>query len=163
MYRSVREVQARDASSGRERSIPHPLCCRLADYHENRHRYHTMQKEKRQLNNYLRTHRKRLGFSQSEIARLCACHCGTKVSRYERFEREPTLRNALIFEAIFHMPVRQLFPGIFQEVEHRTILQARALLRRLEDTESKNPATSRKIIVLREIAGSTEAEKPSTP
>ena len=70
--------------------------------------------EERRLPNYLRTYRKRCGFSQREIAMLLGTGSGSKVSHYERFLREPALRNALRCEIIFDVPVRELFAGIFE-------------------------------------------------
>jgi len=65
------------------------------------------------LNNYLRTYRKRASLSQDEVAYLLGCRSGAKVSRYERFARQPTLQTALAYEAIFGVPVRELFAGIY--------------------------------------------------
>ena len=89
------------------------------------------------LSNYLRAHRKRAGLSQEQLAFLLGCHSGAKVSRYEQFLREPSLRTALAFEAIFHTPVRQLFAGIFDEVEQTVEGRARRLAQRLATRERK--------------------------
>ena len=62
-----------------------------------------------QLPNYLRTHRKRLGLSQDEVAYLLGAESGAKASRYERFSREPGFRTALACEAVFQRPIRELF------------------------------------------------------
>jgi transcriptional regulator with XRE-family HTH domain len=87
--------------------------------------------EERRLPNYLRTYRKRCGFSQREIAMLLGAGSGSKVSHYERFLREPALRNALRCEVIFDVPVRELFAGIFDEVEKDVRRRARLLANRM--------------------------------
>ena len=75
----------------------------------------------RKLNNYLRTFRKRGALSQDEIAYLLGCTDGGKISRYENFRREPNLQTALAYEVIFNVPVRELFAGLFEEVERKTL------------------------------------------
>ncbi len=66
-------------------------------------------------------YRKRTGFSQDEIAYLLDSQSGAKVSRYEHFIREPSLETALAYEVIFQIPVRELFAGVFEKVERRTL------------------------------------------
>jgi transcriptional regulator with XRE-family HTH domain len=104
------------------------------------------------LSNYLRSHRKRAGFTQDEIAWLLGCHAGTKVSRYERFARQPLLPTVLAYELIFRAPARELFAGVFQRVEGVTVKRAAELARRLA---AKRPdrATSAKLAVLHTICG----------
>ena len=48
------------------------------------------------LENYLRTYRKRSNLSQDEVAFLLGCRGGTKVSRYERHARKPNLEQFLL-------------------------------------------------------------------
>lgn len=90
-----------------------------------------MPKQQR-LPNYLRTYRKRSGFSQREIAMLLGTRDGSKVSHYERFLREPGLRNALACEIIFDIPVRELFAGVFEAAERDVRRRARLLAERLK-------------------------------
>ncbi len=82
--------------------------------------------------NHLRRYRKRRALTQEEIAFLLGARCGTKVSRFERSVRPPSLQTALAYQAIFGVPVHELFPGEFQEAV--TTVQGRAgqLSRRLE-------------------------------
>ncbi len=89
------------------------------------------------LPNYLRAHRKRAGLSQEQVTFLLGCRSGAKVSRYEHFARVPSLRVALAFEVIFHTPARELFAGIFQEVERATERRARLLARRIAAKQEK--------------------------
>jgi transcriptional regulator with XRE-family HTH domain len=85
----------------------------------------------RRLPNYLRTYRKRSGLSQDEVASLLGCQSGAKVSRYERFARVPTLENALAYEALFGVPARELFAGVYQKVEETIHKRAQVLAEKI--------------------------------
>jgi transcriptional regulator with XRE-family HTH domain len=69
------------------------------------------------LENYLRTYRKKAGLSQREVAFLLGCEDGAQVSRYEKRRRLPPLETALAYEAIFGIPISELFAGMRQSVE----------------------------------------------
>ena len=60
--------------------------------------------------NHLRRYRKRGALTQAEIAYLLGAACGSKVSRHERATRPPSLQTALTYQAIFGVPVHELFP-----------------------------------------------------
>ena len=100
------------------------------------------------LPNYLRRYRKRARLSQEELAFLLGSGSGAKVSRYERFRRIPGLETALACEAIFGVPVRELFAGIFQKVEGNTGRRARLLARRLSARQAQ-PLMAEKLSRLR--------------
>src|SRR5689334_6382351 len=99
------------------------------------------------LDNYLRTYRRRSGFSQDELAYLLGTSDGAKVSRYERNGRQPTLDTALAFQAIFNVPAEKLFAGRFQKAERAVRRRARLLARRLA-SESQSVRRSRKLEAL---------------
>ena len=103
----------------------------------------------RKLENYLRTYRKRAALSQREVAFLLGCRSGSKVSRYEGFGRQPNLRTVLAYEALFGVPPRELFAGVYRQVERDTVRRSRALARKL----SKRPdrLTPFKLAALRTI------------
>jgi DNA-binding XRE family transcriptional regulator len=65
--------------------------------------------------NHLRRYRKRGALTQEEIAFLLGAACGTKVSRHERADRPPSLETALAYQAIFGVPVHELFPEDFRQ------------------------------------------------
>jgi transcriptional regulator with XRE-family HTH domain len=80
------------------------------------------------LSNYLRTNRKRQALSQEEVAFLLGVNGmdkGIKVSRDENFAREPSLQIALAYEAIYGKPVRELFAGLYEQVERNVAQRAR--------------------------------------
>jgi transcriptional regulator with XRE-family HTH domain len=70
---------------------------------------------------YLRSHRKRSGLSQKEVARLLGYKHEGEISRHERLLSTPPFHVALAYEALYRVPVAQIFPGIYesrkQEVE----------------------------------------------
>src|SRR5664280_1971791 len=83
-----------------------------------------------QLSNYLRTNRKRLSLSQEEVAFLLGFKGedkGIKVCRDEKFAREPSLQMALAYEAIYERPVRELFGGLYDEIEQGVAERAKIL------------------------------------
>jgi len=86
------------------------------------------------LKHYLRTHRRRSGFSESELSYLLGCNDASKVSRYERFERIPSLKTALLYQAVLGVPVAELFAGMYQEAEKEAAKQAKELSLKLEKT-----------------------------
>ena len=77
------------------------------------------------LPNYLKTYRKRAGLSQADLAYLLGVRSGTKVSRYERFSRVPNLETALAFEALYHLPVADLFAGVADDRARDVLRRAR--------------------------------------
>jgi hypothetical protein len=82
------------------------------------------------LPNYLRTHRKRLMLSQEEVAFLLGAKGidkGIKVCRDESLAREPSLQTALAYEAIYGRPVRELFAGVYEQVEQEVAERAKVL------------------------------------
>lgn len=82
------------------------------------------------LSNYLLSNRKRLALSQDEVAFLLGVKGGTKVCRYEKFVRQPTLETALALEVIFQRPVSEIFGGLYQQVEEEVTARARALAKK---------------------------------
>jgi len=102
------------------------------------------------LPNYLRTYRKRVGFDQGEVAFLLGAMSGSKTCRYERRFRLPPLRSCLGLEVIFQTPVRQLFAGVYREVEKEVASRAETLIRFLAK-KPQTGVTARKIEALRVI------------
>lgn len=82
------------------------------------------------LIHHLRSHRRRAGFSQEEVAFLLGNRSGSDASHDTRLH-EPTLRAAMAYEVIFRASLRELFAGMHAKVERDTIKRARKLFRRL--------------------------------
>ena len=92
------------------------------------------------LSNYLRTHRRRLTLSQEEVAFLLGVNGeskGSKVSRDENLTREPSLQTALAYQVIYGTPVRELFAGLYEQVE-REVMERAKILRHRNSTK-QNP------------------------
>jgi transcriptional regulator with XRE-family HTH domain len=102
------------------------------------------------LPNYLRVHRKRLGFSQHEVAFLLGWRDSSQPSRYEHFARVPTLRTALALAFILQVPICELFSGEYQKVENAVCRQAQRLEARLA-TEHPDKPTAHKLALLKII------------
>lgn len=106
------------------------------------------------LHNYLKAHRKEAALSQDEVASLLGVAGGDKISRHERRARVPNLETALAYEALFGVPVRELYAGVYQKVERETRRRARALVRKLalEAEENPDPALLHKLAHIRQVA-----------
>ena len=102
------------------------------------------------LPNYLRTYRKRLGFSQDEMAFLLRLHDGPKVCHYERYRLTPSLETALSYEVIFKTPVKELVRGMYRKVE-RSVAARAAVLRYKLSRAKPSPAVARKLAALKAI------------
>jgi len=110
------------------------------------------------LPQYLRTYRRRFGLTQKEMAHLLGCKSEAKVSRYENSGRLPPLKTALMYEAIFGVPVSKLFAGIYSQVEKETAKHAKTLMQKLEKPDPHRKAT-RKADLLRAVAVTPEINK----
>ncbi len=80
----------------------------------------------------LRTHRRRHGFTQRQVALLLGCRAGSKASRYERGVRVPTLETILAYELVFGVPARDLFPEVFAAIQAGLTDRVRALYQELD-------------------------------
>ena len=72
------------------------------------------------LGSYLRTHRKKAGLTQHQLALLLGYGNRGSVSRHERAASAPPLHIALQCEAIFRVSVSDLFPGVYYAIEQST-------------------------------------------
>lgn len=69
------------------------------------------------LPNYLRMYRRRIHLTQDELAFLIGGRDGSRLSRYENYQRVPPLEIALALEAALGVPVSELFRGEYAKVE----------------------------------------------
>lgn len=84
------------------------------------------------------------------MAFLLGCQSGTKVSRYERFSRKPSLESLFAYELVFAAPARELFAGVYQKVEKKISNRAQLLTRKLNRATPDRMAT-RKLEILQAI------------
>ena len=104
-------------------------------------------------------YRKRSALTQKDVACLLGVTSASKVSRYERFTREPGFYTALAYEAIFRRPVSELFPGLYQKIEAEVRARAKTLLEKKHDGKPSH-ITARRREALAAVA-SDEAEHQS--
>src|SRR5437016_13669224 len=109
------------------------------------------------LPNYLKTYRKRAGLSQDEVAFLLGCRSGARLSRYERLARRPSLETAFAYEAVFGVPARELFAGVYEKVEREVVKRARVLAGKLNATPPDR-MICRKLDRLKAMATAPESE-----
>ncbi len=90
-----------------------------------------------QLENYLKTYRRKSGLTQREVAFLLGWKNGAQLSRYEKGHTLPPLRTALAYQAIFKIPVAELFAGIRSSVDQDTSTRVDELVAGLQEKNQK--------------------------
>jgi len=70
-----------------------------------------------QIANYLRSHRRKSGLSQRELAEIVGYVTGFQVSNHERSVAIPALLIAVGYEVTFRVSIAELFPGLYGTVE----------------------------------------------
>lgn len=106
------------------------------------------------LPNYLLTNRKLTTLSQEEVAFLLGANGetkGSKISRDESFKREPGLRDVLAYELIYGKPARELFAGVYEQVEQEVAQRAKTLTYRV----AENNGTKRQGVLANLISRTT--------
>lgn len=94
------------------------------------------------LSNYLRMHRRRVGWTQSEVAYLLGIRSGTNVSRHETHDRRPSLELILGYELILGVPASELYAGEAERARREIRSRARRLAKQLEvDSAGNLPKT----------------------
>lgn len=88
---------------------------------------------------YLRTHRKRSGLSQREVAVILGIEDGGLICRYELGHRMPPLMLALALEALFQVPISQLFLGLVETVAETVEDRLLNFERELQNRSGKGP------------------------
>ena len=73
-----------------------------------------MQPTKQKQNNLV-LYRRRMGFTQKQVARLLGQRDTSMVSHYEHGRALPPLAAALSLEIIYRVPVAFLFPAMYEE------------------------------------------------
>lgn len=92
---------------------------------------------RKKIPNYMRTHRRRWGLTQEELALLLGLRNRTEVSRYELLERKPQLRIALAYFVVFGEQLHQLLPKLYSEVEECVMQQVYQLYQTLDGRTDK--------------------------
>ncbi len=108
----------------------------------------------------LRTHRKRAGLSQRELARLLGYTDEGAVSRHEQSQSLPPLLIALCYEIIFQVPVAVLFSGLHgsaQEVVEGRLSELERELGQRSGNEAGASLVAQKLLWLYERRADSEA------
>jgi transcriptional regulator with XRE-family HTH domain len=113
------------------------------------------------LPSYLRTERKKRGLTQEEVAYLLGVQSGTKVSRYERRARTPTLGNLFAIQVVYGAAPHELFPGVFEEIKKTVIKRATVLAIEVRSLHT-GPQAKRKLAALEVIIRSESAVQRQT-
>jgi len=90
----------------------------------------------RPLKSYLRTHRRRWGLTQKELAFLIGAESGTTVSRLEQLKRLPNAAAALACLIVFDTTAFEIFPALFSEVRDAVRERANELYEELQGDPS---------------------------
>jgi len=89
---------------------------------------------------YLRSHRLKSGMNQQELAELLGIIGHHQVSIHERAVAFPSLMAALSYEAIFSVPVAELFPGLYEPIRMNIEERLSEMEKRLQDSTAKGRA-----------------------
>jgi hypothetical protein len=111
---------------------------------------------RRQLDNYLRTHRRKAGLSLFELGMLLAYADEGAVSRHERSKTLPPLLMAISYEVIYQVPISELFPGMREMIE--LTIEPR-LLRFEQELQQKNKKGTQASRVAQKLAWLSERRK----
>lgn|ERR1035437_2423806 len=85
-----------------------------------------MSENKHENTNQLVVYRRRMGFSQKQVARLLGHSNSVKLSTYEKGLSIPSFQTALSLEIIYRVPVAFLYPTLYDELRnHIRGLEAR--------------------------------------
>jgi DNA-binding XRE family transcriptional regulator len=69
------------------------------------------------LVNQVRVHRRRVGLTQRDLARLLGYQSYGIVASHERCDKAPSLTKALTYQILFQVPFSEIFAGITETVE----------------------------------------------
>ena len=81
----------------------------------------------KQKPNNLVLYRRRMGFSQKQVARMLGHADASMISHYEHSRALPPLMVALSLEIIYRTPVAFLFPALYDELKRQVRQQEESL------------------------------------
>jgi transcriptional regulator with XRE-family HTH domain len=89
---------------------------------------------------YLRSHRLKSGLTQRELAELVGLIAHHQVSQHERSIAIPSLLAALSYQAIFGIPIIELFPGAYEAIRANVEDGLHRIEKTLQDSSVKGRA-----------------------
>ncbi|HZS53849.1 MAG TPA: helix-turn-helix transcriptional regulator [Bryobacteraceae bacterium] len=111
----------------------------------------------RRLTSYLRSYRLRWGLTQLELAYLVGLVDASAISRIEEEKRLPPLYIAFALQVLFGVAPRELFPGLFSDIEDAVLRRAYTLYEKLQGTPTKRTKT--KLDLLEEVLARAKARQ----
>lgn len=69
------------------------------------------------FSNSLRSHRKRIGLLQSQVAECLQLDCVNRISRWENGSSVPNIINLFKLSALYKAPPQELYSDIYQSVQ----------------------------------------------
>ena len=79
----------------------------------------------------LKSHRKRSGLTQEDVATLIGAQSPSQVSRHESGEREPDLGTAIAYRIVLDAPTAHLLPRLFRQIAEKVDERAAKLASQL--------------------------------
>jgi transcriptional regulator with XRE-family HTH domain len=113
------------------------------------------------LDNYLRTYRRQSGLSQPDVAFLLGVQDGAVVSRFEKRKRFPNVPTALALQAIWGVPISQLYAGTNTKVTNEIRKRMLELRSKLQAQEREGSEAQLREHKLRWLAGRIGPEPPA--
>src|ERR1039458_3722744 len=104
----------------------------------------------------VRSHRKRAGLSQKDLARIVGL-AEARISYQERFGIVPPLAVALSYEAVFGVAVRDLYPRLYEDVQQRVEASVAAMEDELQQLSAKGRQAT---LIARKLEWCCERKKP---
>jgi len=101
-----------------------------------------------QIGNFLRSHRRKSGLSQRELATIVGYLTPFQVARHEQSVVIPALMIAISYEVIFSVSIREIFPGLYRNIETKIEEVLNSLEQELQESTAKGrkaAAIARKI------------------
>ena len=86
---------------------------------------------------FVRSHRRKWGLTQVELARLVGLSSRSAVSRSERADRVPTTATVIACGIIFGLTTQDLFPSLHEKIEATVRLAVAVLQEELADETDK--------------------------
>jgi DNA-binding XRE family transcriptional regulator len=109
--------------------------------------------------NYLRSHRRKSGLSQRELANIVGYVTQAPVSEHERSVTIPALLIALSYEVVFRVPLSELFPALYGTVEANIEEQLSMIESKLQQSTAKG---RRAAYIARKLEWLWERRNPDT-
>jgi transcriptional regulator with XRE-family HTH domain len=98
----------------------------------------------------LKSHRKRSGLTQEDVAILIGAQSASQVSRHESGEREPDLGTAIAYRIVLDAPMAHLMPRLFRQIAQKVDERAAKLASQLAQEGGMHQ--SERLELLRQLA-----------